>query len=178
MEERVVFGQSVEALWKSCGLSPAPEIVQVFVDSGFDVHKKLAVAYPADQYSALIAKLAEARFPNAGPDERFLLLGRAFMEGYQQTLMGRALLKLLSVLGPRRVLMQTTRSFRSGNNYARATVEEVAPRHFRMVVAPVNHPGWHVGIVTTGLQHAGAKNVRMDLASHQGDEATFDIRWD
>src|SRR3954468_20997363 len=133
VEERVVFGQSVEALWKSCGPSPGREVIQAFLESGFDVRKKLSVAYPADQYAALMARLAEARLPQAAPDERFLLLGRAFMQGYQQTLMGRALMKLLSVLGPRRVLMQTTRSFRSGNNYARATVEEVAPRHFRMV---------------------------------------------
>jgi uncharacterized protein (TIGR02265 family) len=47
-----------------------------------------------------------------------------------------------------------------------------------VVVSPVNHPGWHVGIVTSGLQVAGAKNVRMDMASHQGDEATFDITWE
>lgn len=178
MEERVVFGQSVEALWRSCGPDPDPKVVQAFLDSGIDVRKRLSVAYPADQYSTLLAKLGEARFPQASPEERFLLLGRAFMEGYQHTLMGRALMKLLSVLGPRRVLMQTTRSFRSGNNYARAQVEEVGPRHFRMVVSPVNHPGWHVGIVTSGLQHAGAKDVRMDLAKQQGDEATFDIRWE
>lgn len=178
MEERVVFGQSVEALWRSCGPDPDPQVVQAFLDSGIDVRKRLQVAYPAEQYSTLMARLAEARFPQASPDERFLLLGRAFMEGYQQTLMGRALLKLLSVLGPRRVLMQTTRSFRSGNNYARAQVEEVAQRHFRMMVSPVNHPGWHVGIVTSGLQHAGAKNVRMELASQNGDEATFEITWE
>ena len=178
MEERVVFGQSVEALWKSCGPDPGPELLRVFIDSGFDVRKRLSVAYPAEQYADLMARLAEARFPHANPDERFLLLGRAFMEGYQQTVMGRALLKLLAVLGPRRVLKQTTRNFRSANNYSRAEVEEVSPRHFRMVVSPVNHPGWHVGIVTAGLQIAGAANVRMDLASRQGDEATFDIRWD
>lgn len=168
----------MEALWKSCGPDPSPEVVQAFLDSGFDVRKRLHVAYPADQYSTLLAKLGEARFPQASPEERFLLLGRAFMEGYQQTLMGRALLKLVSVLGPRRVLMQTTRSFRSGNNYARAQVEEIGPRHFRMVVAPVHHPGWHVGIVTAGLEHSGAKSVRMDLAKKEGDEATFDIRWE
>jgi len=178
VEDRVVFAQSVEALWKSCGPDPTPEVVRAFLDSGFDVRRKLKVAYPAEQYSTLMAALAQARFPEAGPDERFLLLGRAFMEGYQQTMMGRALMKLLAVLGPRRVLMQTTRSFRSGNNYARAEVKELEPRHFQMVVSPVNHPGWHVGIVTAGLQHAGAKNVRMDLASRQGDEATFDIRWE
>src|SRR5689334_21724257 len=81
VEERVVFAQSVEALWKACGPSPAPEVVQAFLDNGFDVRKRLVVAYPADQYSKLMARLAEVRFPNAGPDERFLLLGRAFMEG-------------------------------------------------------------------------------------------------
>lgn len=173
-----MFGQSVEALWKSCGPSPGPAIVKAFTDSGIDITKKLAVAYSAEQYAALMARLAEARFPEAGPDERFLLLGRAFIEGYQQTMIGRALLRLLSVIGPRRVLLQTTRSFRSANNYSRADVKELEPRHFQMVVSPVNHPGWHVGIVTAGLQVAGAKNVKMELASRQGDEATFDITWE
>jgi uncharacterized protein (TIGR02265 family) len=178
VDQRVVFGQSVEALWKSCGPNPPQEVVRAFTDSGIDVRKRFVVAYPAEQYATLMAKLAEARFPQAGPDERYLLLGRAFMEGYQQTMMGRALLKLLAVLGPRRVLHQTTRSFRSANNYSRAEVTELGPRHFRMVVHPVHHPGWHVGLVTAGLEIAGGKNVRMQLASLERDEASFDITWE
>jgi len=177
-EERVVFGQSVEALWKSCGSDPGKEVLQAFVDSGIDPTRRLAVAYPVAQYTALMARLAAVRFPDASPGERFLLLGRAFIEGYQQTMMGRALLRLMAVLGPRRVLSQATRNFRSACNYSRAEVKELGPCHFEMMVYPVANPGWHVGIVTAGLQVAGAKNVRMDLTSHMGEEATFDIRWE
>jgi uncharacterized protein (TIGR02265 family) len=100
------------------------------------------------------------------------------MEGFQDTLMGRAMIKLVTVLGPKRMLLTATRNFRTANNYSEAKATELGPNHFELAISPVKHPGWFHGIMVTGLLVTGAKNPRMELKSHVGEEATFDVRWE
>jgi uncharacterized protein (TIGR02265 family) len=176
--ERVVFAQALEALVKSCGAHPDPKWLQAFADAGIDLKRKLPIAVPYEQYIELLQRLATARFPDAPDQEKFTLIGRAFMEGYRETMMGRALMALIAVLGPKRMLLQATRSFRSANNYSEVRSTELAPKHFSLVITPARHPGWYIGLLTSGLAIAGAKNVRMELKSHVNEEAVFEIRWD
>ena len=73
-------------------------------------------------------------------------------------MVGTALIGLLRVLGPRRTLERTTRNIRSANNYTEATLEAVAPNHYRVRVNYVVRPGFYAGIIEQCCRAGGAKD--------------------
>lgn len=175
--DRVVFGQSFETLLKACGDPPRPEILAAFREHGVDMEKPLQVAYPLGHHHAILARVRQLLYPTLSDDEAFFRLGRGFIERYSSTMIGRALLMMLPVLGPRRVLGRLTQSFRSATNYVEASAEEVSARHFLVRVRPVKYPGFYRGLLTAGLEVSGAKGLEVKVLGRDQDEITFELRW-
>ncbi|MDQ3262586.1 MAG: DUF2378 family protein [Myxococcota bacterium] len=173
---RVVFGQSFETLFRACGDPPRPEVLAAFRESGVDLDR-LQVAYPLAAHLSVLGKVRQLLYPSLSDDEAFFLLGRAFIERYETTLMGRALLRLLPVLGTRRVIGRLTQSFRSATNYVEAEAEERGRGHFEIRIRPVRNPGFYRGILSAGLEVAGAKNLEIKLLGVEGEQISLDVRW-
>lgn len=175
--ERVVFSNSFEGLLRAMGPNPSPEVLAAFRDHGVDIGRPLATAYPLSAYVGTLERLTRLRFGDAPAGEAYFAMGQAFLEGYGTTLMGKALLGMLRVLGPKRVLMTSTRNFRTANNYTETRVTELGDRHFQLWMYPVKYEGFYRGILTAGLRIAGAADVAVTVTSQQGEEVTYDIRW-
>lgn len=173
---RVVFGQSFETLLRACGDPPRPEVLAAFREAGVDLDR-VQVAYPLAAHLAVLGKVRQLLYPSLSDDEAFFRLGRAFIERYETTLMGRALLRMLPVLGTRRVIGRLTQSFRSATNYVEADAEERGRGHFEIRIRPVRNPGFYRGILTAGLEVAGAKNLEIKLLRVEGEEISLDVRW-
>ena len=176
VSERVVFGQSVEALVRTCGDHTPPEIVAAFKECGIDL-AKLQVAYPLASYVKAVERLRQLRFPNLPDPEAYYRIGRGFIDRYSTTLVGRALLAMLPVLGTKRVMGRLTQNFRSATNYVTAEATEAGPTHYRVRIHPIYHPDYYRGILTAGLEVSGARNLAVRLSSFADHAAIFDVTW-
>ena len=104
-------------------------------------------------------------------------MGQAFIRGFERTLIGRAQLSLLQLIGPRRTLDRLTRSFRNANNYTTANLRELAPKHFEIEFGFVQIPGFYRGVLDAGLRAVGANDLSVELAKREALAATFTVRW-
>lgn len=155
---------------------PTPTEAAAFTRAGID-GKRFQAAYPLAQYTDLVDACGASRFAHLEPLERFTEVGRLFMVGYEKTLVGQALIAVLKVLGPRRMLERMTRNFRTANNYTEVTVETVSPTEHIVRITHVTRPGLFIGLLEKGLTYAGAKNLSVKLIDHHDKVARYGVRW-
>ena len=175
MSERVVFGTSMEGLHRALS-PPTPAENAAFLKAGV-TGAKFDSAYPLALYTDILDACAASRFAGKEPLERFTEVGRLFWSGYEKTLVGQALIAVLKVLGPRRMLDRMTRNFRTANNYTEVTVEAISPSQHVVRITHVTRPGLFVGLLEKGLTYAGAKELSVKLIEHHDKVARYDVRW-
>ncbi len=178
-EPRLVFAQTVEGLFqKGLGESVTPTLRAKLKAAGLDLNAKLLPAYPHAQWTCFVVLAAEVLYPQLEQHSALNRLGEVLTQGFFQGTVGKALSAVVRLLGPRRTLLRTRHSFRSGNNYAEATVTQLAECHFEMWM---NETGPTVylcqGVVLTGLRTSGALLPEVAVSRHDPQGVTFEIRW-
>lgn len=178
MTERLIFSQTFEGLRQALGDRLTPEHHLALQALGVDFTRPFRPAYPKDAFVAVIERLAQDLFPDRGLEAGVCAVGRAFIDGYERTMVGRALLAMLRVLGPRRSLERLSRNFRTANNFSETRLVALGERDFELWCNEVASPGWYFGIITRGLEVAGARDVKVVIVERRdASAATFRIRW-
>lgn len=167
---RAFEGLFVRALSVS---GPALEAVRA---AGFDPER------PLRMYSARVwhqARLAAAQclFPELPEASALYALGRAFVDGFAQTVVGRVLAAAAPLLGPERVLGRIPSYMRVARTDVRVSMETVSDHHWRATFeesfpAPHFVAGAFEGVLL--LTHA---QPRADVVWQEGDAFQVDIRW-
>jgi len=177
MADKLIFAQTFEGLLRALGPRLDARMADELRKAGIDPAAELKPAYPLSVFQQMIRLVGEAVAPDQPADAQTFAAGRAFMDGYAQTMVGRAMLGMMRVIGPRRSLERLSRQFRTGNNFSETTLRELGDGEYELWVNQVSLPGFYRGIITAGLERAGAKDVTVDLATHADTAATFRIRW-
>jgi uncharacterized protein (TIGR02265 family) len=111
-------------------------------------------------------------------DERFRKLGRAVLQRYEETLMGKTVVGLMRLMGPKRILQRINSTLRSGNNYIEATLTQTGPTAYEGLINECNgNPNYIVGVIEQGLIIAGAKEAKIEAHAFDGHRAKFVISW-
>ena len=141
--------------------------------------KKLRVAYPYSMYVAATDVIVAAYHSDLPAQAAHVELGRNFVRGYEKTLLGKAVLASVRILGPRRFLTRLTAHSKPVTNFIQFTVKENGPTDLEIGINYSLRPGYYQGLLEEGLRYAGAKNVRVELmrSSPEGS-ATWRARWD
>lgn len=177
MEQRVVFEQVVEGIVRAFGPRLTPEIKARWLALGIPLEGKTLPAYPLTAWAAGLDVLRTAYFKDLRPDDGFYALGRAFIDGYFDTRMGAAVLALMKVLGPARVMRKLTNQFRSANNFAVVNVRELGPTAVELDMNGGGHPHFTRGLLARGLQVAGAKDISVNLLEGTETRYLYEARW-
>ncbi len=173
----VVFGTSVEALVRVLGPSLDEGVRQRYLALGVDLDRPNP-AYPYEQWLEALHLAMAILWPGVPLDEATFLMGRAIFESYGQTLMGKALLQLLKVLGPRRGLERMTRNLRTTNNYSETRLTVVGPNEYQLWVNKAAFPHYFRGLLVAGLEFSGAKGLSVQLVRASLEEGVvFDLSW-
>ena len=178
-DELLVFEQTLEAVFVRAlhGRLP-PSCKARLRQAGLDLDQKLRPAYPFDAWMTFLRITAEELHPTEPLEQGAFKLGEACIDGFRETMLGRAVLSLLRVLGPKRALMRATQNFRAGNNYTESRLKELSPRQFELWMNEVGSlPSFTAGIIHAGLRTAGANNIRIDLSGYDGHACTYCINW-
>lgn len=178
--DRVIFESVFEGLFHRAlqdQMTPALE-KRLKDEAKVDV-KALEPAYPAEAWLKTVTIVAQELHPGAPLPLALEQVGETVARGFFQTLIGKALIGVLTLIGPRRTLARTERNLRNGNNYTETSLVERAPNHFELTV---NEPSElrHVltGIVSGGIARAGAKNAKVAIVRTDATTTTYDVRWD
>lgn len=176
MEERLWFDAAIEGLWrKALGPRITPQLRAAMRAEGIDLDKLLP-GYPAPVVARCIALTAATLFPGRPPDDAQREIGRLFLLGYEQTLIGRAVIQVLKLIGPRRSLERMQTNFRSVN-YVKTKFTALGPTRAEVWFNEVDGiPGYFAGIIEQGGAFAGAKDVTVTWAARDGGCA-FSVAW-
>ena len=178
-DELLVFEQTIEAMFlRALGGRMTPSCKARLRQAGLDLDRKLQPAYPFQSWMSFLRIAAEEFHPSEPLDVGVFKLGMAYIEGFRETMLGRAVLSMLRVLGPRRALMRATQNFRAGNNYTESRLTEQGPGQFELWMNEVGpFPTFTAGIIHAGLRTAGAGDIHVDVVAHDGHTATYRISW-
>lgn len=173
---KVVFAQSMEGLYRA--LTPHTQAEQAaFLRAGVKGGDQFAAGYPIETWLELLDACASSRFAQLPELERYTAVGRLFFLGFEKTLMGSALLALLKVIGPRRMLERLTRNFRSANNFTVGTLTSLAPNHHRLHINFTARPGFYLGVIESGCQRAGAAGLSVAALETNAQGTTYEVKW-
>jgi uncharacterized protein (TIGR02265 family) len=177
LKEPLVFAHTVEALIRALGDKLNAAAARQLAEVGVDVSQR---AKPVSQETWFHLTRAAAKIlcPDAPVEVGLFELGKSFVRGFEQTLLGRGTLALGRVVGPRRSLQRMTNNFRNGNNYTETRLVELASNRYEMWVSSVVVPEFIRGMIVAGLEVTGARNVRVETASFDAEGTTYRTAWD
>ncbi len=178
--ERVVFEQTIEGLFVTALRSRmTPALQRVLKDEGVDLMQRLRPAYPVEVWTRCCLAAAKHLHPSLPVEDSMRLLGESVVEGCASGFLGRALMGVVRVLGPHRALARVRQNFRSGNNYAEATVtklEETAYEVWMNERGPTRYVCQ--GIILAGLRETKAVGSRVDVTRFDDDSVWFRASWE
>jgi len=135
-----------------------------FAELGVPLKGKLQSAYSRELWWKVAHYAGEVLNPGLPPEQQRWELGRRFVFAYNETIVGKALMSAMRVLGPKRALARAARNFRTGNNYSTAEMKET-PEGIEMHVTGQTWPEWYGGLFEAAVEMCGGKNVKVTLLS-------------
>lgn len=145
---------------------------------GLDLDRKLLPAYPVETWARCVGLTAKALYPDKPEVEAWRLLGERHIEGFHETMLGRALFGVLRLLGPKRRLARMRQSFRAGNNYQEVRLTDVSPTEMDVWL---NERGmlryFKLGILHGSARAAGDPNAMAVVKNFDDEGVTYRISW-
>lgn len=146
--------------------------------AGLDLDQPLKAEYPADEVRGWFAVVRAALYPGVPQAEADERLGRQLVRGYRDTLLGKATLQILKLLGPRRVVRRINDNLRQLNNFSQGEWEARGPgeAHY-LITEPSISPEFTRGNLLELMESLGTQQVRVDPLPHGGSGYLFRVRW-
>jgi uncharacterized protein (TIGR02265 family) len=178
MAEALVFSSTFDALARALGSRLTAEAKTRFKALGVDFDaRELLPAYPYETWVKVMDLGAELVMPNASPDARHEAMGRRLVDSYSETLMGKALLTAMRVIGPRRSLERMARNLRTGNNYTEAKLSVGSDGVHQLWCSRVASTSFYRGLLQRVVEVAGGNDVTVTPLGRDESGATFAITW-
>jgi uncharacterized protein (TIGR02265 family) len=178
--EKLVHAQTLEALFVRAfenRLTPAGR--EALKRAGLDLDRKLERTYTLDQWKSFLRTAAAHVYGGVPAEAAYYSLGGRFMDAWFGTFLGKALLGVARLAGPRRMLLRAGNGFRAGNNFSEVRVTERGPTSLELWVNDVlaDQPTFTAGLLARAVELAGGWRVVAIPEGFDGTACTFHIRW-
>jgi uncharacterized protein (TIGR02265 family) len=177
-QEDLDFQTSIEALFvQALSGDITPRLRDRLKEGGIDL-ANLHPAYPRLVFSRCCRIAADEVYPGLSAEEGLRRLGRRLIEGYAQTMLGRAIVAVFRLIGVRRGLERVTRGFRSGDNYTETRFALDGSTRADLWFNQVNgQPTFTLGMLEACMDWVGAKGGRVQLLRVEGDGCVYRLEW-
>lgn len=191
-QEPAFFGPAFEALYlQGLGEQLTPLLRRQLATLGLDLSKPLHAAYSFDTWLRCLECTADALHPEVERSEGIARLGLAFLQGFQSTLIGKAIFQMSRLIGAERTLLRMDRNSRTTNNLYRSTAELLGPGHVRLSsflddgfvgrVPPAQFAPAHFqcGIVRGIVEELTGRtpNTALEVVDPLRHHVLLDVRW-
>ncbi|MCA3013348.1 MAG: DUF2378 family protein [Myxococcaceae bacterium] len=178
MGEALVFSSTFEALGRALGPRLDAAARQRFKALGVDYDApQLMPAYPYEQWVKAMDLGSQLLLPGAPADSRHEAMGRQMVDSYGETLVGKAILAAMRIIGPRRMLERMARNLRSANNYTETKLTVTAAGEHHLWCSRVSSERFYRGLLHRSVEVAGGRDVSVQFLAHDAGGATFALRW-
>ncbi len=178
--EKLVYAQTVEALFvRALANRLTPACRGYLKAAGLDLDQKLERTYTLEQWKEFLRIAAGHVYGGVPAEAAYYSLGERFMDAYFGTFFGRALLGVVKLAGPRRMLLRAAMGFRAGNNFSDVEIVERGPTtvELRMNDVLADLPTFAAGLLARAVELSGGWRVVALPEEFDGTAATIHIRW-
>jgi uncharacterized protein (TIGR02265 family) len=178
LEDRLIYSEVIEGLIQhGLGGHVPSRLRERLGDLGLDVDHPPST-FPVVTWLKCLRVIIEELFPGVPMDEAFRRLARQHVEGYGRTLMGRATVRVMRLLGPRRMVQRLPSMLSATDNYTAGTVEERGPTEFVLTLNSSQQPSVYVeSLFEAMLSACGAVEPRVKQQESHEDRATYLLTW-
>lgn len=180
VKEELVYSNTLEGLrlaLRNHGVDPAA-VDLGFRGIGIDF-AKLIPAYARLQFIDALRLSAKLAYPELPPNEAFRGVGRLVVDGYVETIMGKAVHAAARLMGPMWVLKRMTRTLRTSDNCTEASASEISPTEVTIWMNDhLGCFGYYEGIYEATVRVSGGRDGVCTMESTSGERAaTYRVRW-
>lgn len=177
--EGVVFRHAVESFLahvvRRNGLL-TDDFVAELAALGFDAHKPRDTE--AEVWISMLRKTAKRLSPDAPEAEALERVGREMLRGLFETLVGRGMLMVMKLLGPRKALLQIAESYKTSDTITKVTTHELSPTHVKLSFNSVGGvPSYVRGLLMEALDALKAKNGVITFLDRADGGTDFEVKW-
>ncbi|MBL8910599.1 MAG: DUF2378 family protein [Archangium sp.] len=178
--EQLWFSHAIEALFvRGLGARLTPEVKDRIVNKHGINLDRMPPAYPIRQVVEACRSILPMLYPRLSEAEGFRQLGVSFMQGYVETLVGKAMVAVLKVIGPRRTLERMQKNFRTGGNYLETRFKVLGPTTCELWINDcTGMPTFYAGMIEEGARMIGTRNLKTSLTPDTGPAWTMLVTWD
>lgn len=178
--QRVVFAHAVEALFTRAFRQGEVTVRcrERLRRVGIDLDRPLLPCYPHAVWQAALEVAVVELFPALPRADGYRELGRRMVFGYEGTVIGRAIVTLARIAGPRRTLLRVQQNLRSATNYVDSRLVEHGPTDYTLWINSHVHPAYHQGVFEAMLEIIGQRGHEVVAEKVDADGVTYRIRWE
>ncbi|MDY7225966.1 DUF2378 family protein [Hyalangium rubrum] len=177
LEDRLIYTEVVEGLVRhGLGGQVSPRLRERLRHLGLDVDRP-PPAFPVLAWQKCLHVIVEETFPGMPREEGFRRLAHRHVQGYGQTLIGKATLRVLRLLGPRRMVLRLPKVLSSTDNYTEGSAEERGPMEYTVSINSKQPLGYVEGLFESVLLACGAARPRVTLLEGSEEHSTFLLTW-
>ncbi|HET9450975.1 MAG TPA: DUF2378 family protein [Aggregicoccus sp.] len=160
----------------SLGAKPGTPLAEALRRAGYDLTRQEA-SYPRHVWKAALEAACREAYPNLAQEAAMRELGMRFLEGFFQTLAGRAVALLAPMLGPDGVLKRMPRFFSMGTQGTEVVVHEEGKGAWRLEQKDRHPlPEFTAGILTAALLRAGV-NPQVVVGERSPERFVLHLTW-
>jgi uncharacterized protein (TIGR02265 family) len=162
--QRVIFANQFESMWtKALKTELTPSLRAQLKQCGFDPNQ-LQPVYPFSVWEQCLALTAAHLYPKQSYESAYEDLGYRMVQSYFDSVWGSHFIRLLRMLGPKRMILRTQSIFRTSNNYAHVTVTEVGPMRFELSIDDYGREIYFTrGVIRAGIEKGGANDSTVEI---------------
>ena len=178
LEDRLIYSEVIEGLIQyGLGGHVPSRLRERLGDLGLDVDR-LPSTFPVVKWLKCLRVIIEELFPGVPEQEAFRRLAWQHVEGYGRTLMGRATLRVMRLLGPRRMVKRLPSILSATDNFTAGTVEPRGPAQFVLSLNSNLEPSAYAeSLIAALLGACGAVEPKVTRQESHEDRATYLLSW-
>jgi uncharacterized protein (TIGR02265 family) len=178
MAEQLVYDDMLENILRPFRPRLTTAVIDRLKAVGVDASQKLKPTYPARVHEAALEVVAKEFFPSVPLEVACQRVGELVLDRYIESTLGKAVLAVIRMLGPRPAVKRLPQTFRMGNNFVDAKIIDLVDDGYTVEIRDGwKFPTFWVGMILKGNVMMGLKDATVELLGSDANGSRIRVRW-
>jgi uncharacterized protein (TIGR02265 family) len=179
--ERLIYAAAIEALLVHGQHGKlSPETLAELSQMGIDLSKPLKPAYSYGLWKKVLELIAQRIYAEVDRSQAYFNIGESLVMGMENTLVGRAMVAMARLVGPRRALLRIPHNSRGNASHSDIIATEVRSNCIDIVVEEYDLPAEFMqGSLHAAATISGAKTLKVEVLQHDevAEHVHYRVSW-